>query len=1101
MSCRSGVCAQSALLVLTLAVAGCPPGTTGEPEPERPADELSAVITGAENGVVLGETAVLSAGESVNPDGGLLVYRWEEADVPPGCDVGFSPDDASAEVQYTPGCLGVHRIRLTVSTFGDDPISDDVEVELSVLRPDNHLIVVDADNVGYDGFALALDASGTVAASEEPLSYTWSVARPADEDCDQGTFADANAANTTFTPACPGTHTFTVTAADSVSSATLDTAIAVRASLVVSFQDVVPMPYPAAATFTLEVDPDSVPPAFLDAVTFEVDALQDGATATVTSSGNEFTAIPPSPHLPLALTARARVTGVVSTADATADIEVLNNNPVLGVPDVPVFDAGATFRVTVPVSDADADAVTCAATTDVPALVPALVDDGDPDSCAFDVDTSTVTPQTWTFTFTATDEYGGLDQRTASISPEDESPVITAFSAGAPAGYTCDAGGCSTLVFPVTVEATDDYTAPADLTMTFSVAEAPAGIAATTTWTRTSDTTFDVTLHRTDLGPFAGSYQIEVAVDDVDEYEAPSPTATDLAPFVVTNQAPDIDTATPNLGDIDHFYDGVEALYRANPGASWTTTDAEGNLVTTTYEVRSCTDDPPLPGPFTGCTNPNIDFTISAAGNDESALFVVAATTLTDAMKWYSAQVTVTDADGASDTQSFSFRVVNRAPQAGPLLLDSSQHTYDAATSSYNATLDYSAAQVAVIDPDGDPITLDFTGLLLSCPNASSSSLSSGTGTCGSQSEAVVNDGFISYRTQVTTNIHGQFGLNGAFTDGVATTGVHTILKHDVSNGVPYVATPFNGVTNQNHLYVGAGRIAGETRIGHAGIMIDPNGDPIVHSVVMTGNNAINRNCVATDVQVTNVQVSHELECDISIRSAPVEYDIRATDPFGANASAAGTTVFLNRIPTTFDNVTYLDNQKSEIAFHGFLNYDIVAGDNYDQVARQRSACPYLAPGQVCLGTDPSALPNTTFHAQTDVQDPDGDPVYLRAVHSCGSGNTVRVPQVEYINFTVVNFTWLAGNLEHQIASDGTVLYELQGATQSSCPGGDARQRYFPNTSIAVPGDFVDGIQCTLGSTSYVTDQWSAASQVQYSGPTADVSFLLSLSSTPETCN
>lgn len=126
-----------------------------------------------------GSVVQLNGSDSQDPDGDTLRFEWEFLERPPGSGAVLSSSNTATPL-FVPDAEGSYRIRLTVNDLRGAAASD--EVTVSVLPPGANLppvAEVEFDRFVAVGSLVTLDGSASLDPEGEPLTFSWSLFRPA----------------------------------------------------------------------------------------------------------------------------------------------------------------------------------------------------------------------------------------------------------------------------------------------------------------------------------------------------------------------------------------------------------------------------------------------------------------------------------------------------------------------------------------------------------------------------------------------------------------------------------------------------------------------------------------------------------------------------------------------------------------------------------------------------------------------------------------------------------------------------------------------------------------------------------------------------------
>ena len=181
-------------------------------------NEPPTADTGGNQGILLGEVAVLDGTGSDDPDNGPdpLSFRWRFVSVPPGSGLTDADivDAESAMPSFTPDVEGDYTLELTVSD-GDRESSEQATV--SVGSRANEAPVADAgpDQNVETGTEVDLDGTDSFDPEGELITYLWSLEdEPPDSTLTDGDLSDPTSPMPTFTPDVDGLYVFELVVMD-----------------------------------------------------------------------------------------------------------------------------------------------------------------------------------------------------------------------------------------------------------------------------------------------------------------------------------------------------------------------------------------------------------------------------------------------------------------------------------------------------------------------------------------------------------------------------------------------------------------------------------------------------------------------------------------------------------------------------------------------------------------------------------------------------------------------------------------------------------------------------------------------------------------------
>ncbi|NUP97717.1 MAG: hypothetical protein HUU28_16275, partial [Planctomycetaceae bacterium] len=163
----------------------------------------------------VGEAVTLNGSSSYDPLGLDLTYAWVLAGAPQGSAAELTGAD-TATPSLTADMGGVYVAALTVNNGFADSVVDAAFVIISTGDPLPPVADAGADILdGQDCLNLELDGSASFDPNGDELGFMWSLqSAPSGSDVDNYTFADREAAQTTFYPDIAGTYVFSLSVND-----------------------------------------------------------------------------------------------------------------------------------------------------------------------------------------------------------------------------------------------------------------------------------------------------------------------------------------------------------------------------------------------------------------------------------------------------------------------------------------------------------------------------------------------------------------------------------------------------------------------------------------------------------------------------------------------------------------------------------------------------------------------------------------------------------------------------------------------------------------------------------------------------------------------
>lgn len=651
-----------------------------------------------------------------------------------------------------------------------------------------------------------------------------------------------------------------------------------------------------------------------------------------------------------------------STAEVT--FEVNNRAPVLsGLAQESAFLPGVDVVISGEVTDDDGDDTTCTArlAADNVGSPEGLVIPSEPAAdCRFVISTPDRV-ETWKIEVIADDGFVGSAPATIEIKPGNDPPVIDEVALSADeVGYACVDGSCEAAVVQVTIDATDDTDAFEELVIVLEdvSVDSPADVEVEIVAVEGERGSYDVRVHRADLGPLAGTYTLEASVTEVTSEGEPA-TVTQQVTIDVAGEAPVI--ASVSADDVSHIYDletGDPAFYVATLTVQVEASDPEDNALTRVVELLSC---PTAVAGEAACGGQTLLLTETAA--DGELVVAVKTRSLLTMIGEYTFRVLATDADGDSTVEEVVASVLNSAPVLAPEFVSNVQQEY--------RVTNHNAAVSLVIDPDGDPLSLS---LAVTCPDGST--VSSLPGNCGTGQRVDVPATGQFTVSGDATGLLGAYRIHGTASDRVADLDVDSTVT--VSNTAPTLPAPASLSPTCHH------RTAGTTVSSEGGACFsfdrtsdDLNGDPLTVDVLLSGSGfslvGTMPNAPAADGSVSftyGLQTTYD-NFIATFSNQPQSVVVRVKDPFGAaSPDVVLQPKLLNRAPVvsskTFRNAAGTGDP-STLQNHEF---DDTLGEwSVRHVDECHDGCGYGFP--------------YAFSLELDVTDPDGDPLEAGVAVTC----------------------------------------------------------------------------------------------------------------------
>lgn len=991
-----------------------PPGNGDGGSPKVTADAgpgdtpgFEAVIAPVEERP-LGETITLDGSPS-DTGGRALLIAWI-VEPPAGNCAGSLANGSSLVAEFTPACVGEHKARLLLTT-ADQSASAFAEVTFQVLAPTDPIPNVALEESAWRGFSTTLNGESSAGPEGQTLVYAWSVTPPAGDGCDGYTLANGDSAVAHLTAACAGPHEVTLTLSTTAgASTTLTETLDVRESLVVSFRPLPEVRYGETADIDVVVDLASVPPGVTPELELDVTPVAPATVVpTVINEAGIFRFAIEEPRASYTLLARAFAGDVVSATDAEATLTARNHVPVVeNLAVVAEFNIGEAATVTAQPSDGDGDPVTCALEARGANANEITITPVNGEACTFTVQTPAELDE-WTVAMTATDGIDTSMESTLTLSPNNLPPVISSVSADdATPGYSCASTTCTATV-RVTVSATDDVDAPADLLydLTDVTTDAPAGVSVEATPVAGTPSAFDVTIQRTALGPMAHTYRLEARATEASSANGMPGSVTQQIDVEVVSAAPVVTTIVAD--SVNHTYNASTQEYEATLEVSFVPSDPEGNAVSGTVTLLSC----PLAGIGTpacgGATLP-----IATTSTDGSLTLQLSSTSIEALVGGYTFELVATDADGATDTRQQIGEVLNRAPVvASPGAL---QQQY--------VSGQHQVSFVLVTDPDGDPLSYD---LAVSCPGGASANL---PGTCSGGRAFTLDEA----TGQVTlrggpADFLGSYQIQGVVTDGATPVGSvgSQLTQFTAANSAPTLsasAAASQQLVCGHTTTSGTVRNATGCRFHFEGDGADPNGDPLV--ALETNDPADNYSftfSAPTQSPAGHFSVDYDIQVPFAtyksdFASQPQTARFRVVDPFGATSAFVSVNPTLTNRAPTISSAQFRDSAGTGAP--GTLpNNQLTSPSGPSATARVQMGCSTFNGLPVCLQPVTYA-----FSLVVSASDPDGDPLEVTPSLSCSDANPIT------------DASGASPTTTRALPADGRVALRLPGSV-GRCAGGE----------------------------------------------------------------
>jgi len=177
--------------------------------------ELPSADAGEDVTKSVGDTVTLDGSGSSDFTGRDLTYAWTFAQAPSHSALTELSSADTSMPTFTPDASGLYLIALVVNNGLMDSEADTVVVRVSATASDIPVAVAGDDSEAEDCTHVTLDGSDSYDPNEQPLTYFWDLeSRPATSSVNVHTFADREAATTTFYPDVAGEYTVSLAVHD-----------------------------------------------------------------------------------------------------------------------------------------------------------------------------------------------------------------------------------------------------------------------------------------------------------------------------------------------------------------------------------------------------------------------------------------------------------------------------------------------------------------------------------------------------------------------------------------------------------------------------------------------------------------------------------------------------------------------------------------------------------------------------------------------------------------------------------------------------------------------------------------------------------------------
>lgn len=179
-------------------------------------NNLPIANAGADQGVLIGDTAILDGSASTDIDGDALVYQWQIIELPPESDSTLS-DANEVMPTLTIDNHGQYIIHLTVNDGEADSAIDTVTLTVGNVAPTAN---AGADQSGFIGETVSINGAGSSDADGDTLTYQWSLAGKPNGS--SATLADPTAVISHLTLDEHGVYSIELVVSDGIESSDAD---------------------------------------------------------------------------------------------------------------------------------------------------------------------------------------------------------------------------------------------------------------------------------------------------------------------------------------------------------------------------------------------------------------------------------------------------------------------------------------------------------------------------------------------------------------------------------------------------------------------------------------------------------------------------------------------------------------------------------------------------------------------------------------------------------------------------------------------------------------------------------------------------------------
>ena len=180
-------------------------------------NNLPIANAGADQGVLIGDTAILDGSASTDIDGDALVYQWQIVELPPESDSTLS-DANEVMPTLTIDNHGQYIIHLTVNDGEADSAIDTVTLTVGNVAPTAN---AGADQSGFIGETVSINGAGSSDADGDTLTYQWSLAGKPNGS--SATLSDPTAVISHLTLDEHGVYSIELVVSDGIESSDADT--------------------------------------------------------------------------------------------------------------------------------------------------------------------------------------------------------------------------------------------------------------------------------------------------------------------------------------------------------------------------------------------------------------------------------------------------------------------------------------------------------------------------------------------------------------------------------------------------------------------------------------------------------------------------------------------------------------------------------------------------------------------------------------------------------------------------------------------------------------------------------------------------------------